>query len=70
MPSLQRIGNDISQSCLVIAISAIGLKTKVGELRVVGIKPVLLMIGETLFLAALVLLLITMTPSPYRSALI
>ncbi len=70
MPSLQRIGNDVSQSCLIIAISAIGLKTKVGELRVVGIKPVLLMIGETLFLAALVLLLITMTPSPYRSALI
>ena len=52
-------GNDLSRWCLVIAISAIGTKTRLGELAAVGLKPVLLMIGETLFLAALVLGAIT-----------
>ncbi|MNT72774.1 hypothetical protein D3C72_2114070 [compost metagenome] len=49
--------NDLSRWCLVIAISAIGMKTQLKELARVGIKPILLMVGETAFLAALVLLL-------------
>jgi uncharacterized membrane protein YadS len=41
----------------VVAISALGMKTRLKELASVGIKPVALMLGETLFLAGLVLLL-------------
>lgn len=49
--------NDLSRWCLVIAISALGMKTQLKELASVGIKPILLMVGETVFLAALVLML-------------
>ena len=48
-------GNDLSRWCLIIAISALGMKTQHKELASVGIKPVALMVGETVFLAALVL---------------
>ena len=48
-------GNDLSRWCLIIAISALGMKTQLKELASVGIKPVALMVGETVFLAALVL---------------
>jgi uncharacterized membrane protein YadS len=41
--------------CLTAAIAAIGVKTRLQELVSVGIKPILLMLGETVFLAALVL---------------
>ena len=51
-------GNDSSRWCLVAAIAGIGMKTQLRELATVGIKPVLLMIGETVFLAALVLVLL------------
>jgi len=51
-------GNDASRWCLVAAIAGIGMKTQLRELATVGIKPVLLMIGETVFLAVLVLLLL------------
>ena len=51
-------GNDASRWCLVAAIAGIGMKTQLRELASVGIKPVLLMIGETLFLALLVLALL------------
>jgi uncharacterized integral membrane protein (TIGR00698 family) len=56
--SLQNAGNDLSRWCLVIAISALGMKTQLKELASVGIKPIALMMGETVFLAALVLALI------------
>ena len=49
------LGRDVSGWCLVAAIAAIGMKTHLKELSTVGIKPILLMIGETVFLAALVL---------------
>ena len=48
-------GNDASRWCLVAAIAGIGMKTQLKELATVGIKPVALMIGETVFLAALAL---------------
>jgi uncharacterized integral membrane protein (TIGR00698 family) len=52
------LGNDLSRWCLVAAIAGIGMKTQLRELSTVGIRPVLLMIGETAFLAVLVLLLL------------
>ena len=54
-PSVQAFGNDLSRWCLVAAISALGMKTQLKELATVGIKPIVLMVGETVFLAALVL---------------
>jgi uncharacterized membrane protein YadS len=50
-------GSDLSRWLLVAAIAGIGMKTQLKELVTVGIKPVALMIGETVFLAALTLAL-------------
>lgn len=55
--AVQAVGNEASRWFLVTAIAAIGMKTHIRQLVEVGIKPVLLMLGETLFLAVLVLLL-------------
>ncbi|MBF7729035.1 YeiH family protein [Pseudomonas sp. N040] len=56
VPALvQTTGNELSRWFLVIAISALGMKTQLKELAAVGIKPILLMFGETLFLMLLVL---------------
>ena len=55
--AVQQLGNDASRWALTIAISALGMKTQLKELAAVGIKPIALMIGETVFLAALVMLL-------------
>lgn len=58
VPAMVQSGvNELSRWCLVIAIAAIGMKTQLKELASVGIKPILLMVGETAFLAALVLVL-------------
>jgi uncharacterized membrane protein YadS len=51
-------GNDLSRWCLVAAIAGIGMKTELRELAAVGWKPIALMIGETIFLALLVLALL------------
>lgn len=56
-PVVQGTVNDLSRWCLVVSISALGMKTQLKELATVGIKPILLMIGETVFLVVLVLLL-------------
>ncbi|HET9025667.1 MAG TPA: putative sulfate exporter family transporter [Burkholderiaceae bacterium] len=56
--SVVAFGNDASRWCLVAAIAGIGMKTQLRELAAVGIKPILLMIGETVFLALLVLVLL------------
>ena len=55
---VQGAGNDISRWCLIAAIAAIGMKTHLKELATVGIKPVALMVGETVFLAVLALALL------------
>ena len=56
MPAtLQQVGSDASRWCLVLAIAAIGMKTQLKDLATVGLKPIVLMVGETVFLAALVL---------------
>jgi uncharacterized integral membrane protein (TIGR00698 family) len=52
--------SDISRWCLVTAIAALGVKTSLQKLAVAGWKPVALMVGETLFLAILVLSAILM----------
>jgi uncharacterized membrane protein YadS len=57
-PAVQGTGNDLSRWCLVGAIAGIGMKTHLKELATVGIKPVLLMVGETLFLAGLAMALL------------
>ncbi len=56
-PAVQGFTNELSRWCLVIAISALGMKTQLKELAAVGIKPIVLMVGETVFLVGLVLLL-------------
>jgi uncharacterized integral membrane protein (TIGR00698 family) len=55
--AVQALGNDASRWCLVAAIAGIGMKTQLKELTTVGVRPVLLMIGESVFLAGLVLVL-------------
>ena len=51
-------GSDVSRWCLVAAVAALGTKTRLRELASIGFKPVALMVGETVFLALLVLLLL------------
>lgn len=46
---------DLSRWCLVTAIAALGIKTSFQKLAVVGWKPVILMVAETLFLLGVVL---------------
>jgi uncharacterized integral membrane protein (TIGR00698 family) len=53
--AVQQAGGDASRWCLVASIAAIGMKTQLKELATVGLKPIVLMVGETVFLAALVL---------------
>ena len=53
--AVTQVGNDLSRWCLVAAIAAIGMKTRLAELATAGWKPVALMLGETVFLGALVL---------------
>lgn len=55
-------GSLLSSWCLVTAIAAIGMKTRLGDLLQVGWKPVALMIGETLLLAAMVLGWLAISP--------
>jgi uncharacterized membrane protein YadS len=50
--------DDFSRWCLVTAIAAIGMKTSLKELAVVGPRPVVLMILQTLLLALIVAALI------------
>lgn len=52
----QQLGSEASRWCLVIAISALGMKTQLREVASVGLKPILVMLAETLMLALMVLL--------------
>jgi uncharacterized integral membrane protein (TIGR00698 family) len=54
-PQASRAGGEISRWLLVVAIAAIGMKTRPADLAAVGLRPVLLMLGETVFLAAFTL---------------
>jgi len=55
-------GSDLSRWFLVAAMAGIGMKTQLRELVDVGFAPVLLMVGETAFIAALVLALLRWAP--------
>lgn len=59
-PTLQRAGGELSRWCLIVAMSALGMKTRVSELASVGWRPIVLMVAETIFLAVLVLLLLAL----------
>ena len=47
--------SDISRWCLATAIAALGVKTSLKQLAEVGWRPVALMVGETVFLALLII---------------
>ncbi len=47
--------SDLSRACLVTAIAALGVKTSLQKLALVGWKPIAALVIETVFLAALVL---------------
>ncbi|MCW5698372.1 MAG: putative sulfate exporter family transporter [Rhodospirillales bacterium] len=49
---------DASRWCLVIAISALGMKTSLQALAQVGVRPIALIVAQTLFLALFILGLI------------
>jgi uncharacterized membrane protein YadS len=48
-------GSVVSRWCLVTAIAAIGIKTSLKSLVDMGMRPVMLVVLETVFLAAMVL---------------
>ncbi|MFZ1741284.1 MAG: putative sulfate exporter family transporter [Pontixanthobacter sp.] len=48
-------GGGLSRWCLVIAISAIGMKTRMSDILTVGIRPIALMLLETILLALMVI---------------
>jgi uncharacterized integral membrane protein (TIGR00698 family) len=56
--SVAAAGTSMSGWFLVAAIAAIGIKTQIRKLIAVGVKPVVLMVGETVLMALLVLGLI------------
>jgi uncharacterized integral membrane protein (TIGR00698 family) len=54
--TLTQGATDISRFALVISIAAIGMKSNLGKLLEVGLKPILLLVLETLWIAGLILL--------------
>ena len=63
LPAALRDGMEwLSRTCLVLALAAIGLKASFGELAAVGWRPLVLIIGETVFLAILILIGILFLP--------
>ncbi|MEK9971164.1 MAG: putative sulfate exporter family transporter, partial [Ferrovibrio sp.] len=54
-PALVSGVSEVSRWCLLVAISALGVKTSFGELFALGWKPLLLILGETLILLGFVL---------------
>ncbi|MGS2720340.1 YeiH family protein [Paraglaciecola aestuariivivens] len=55
-PSMGLLATDISRFALIIAMAAIGLKSNLRQLQSVGVKPILLVVLETLWLAGVILL--------------
>jgi uncharacterized membrane protein YadS len=48
--------SELSRFALVVSITAIGMKSNLRRLLTVGIKPILLLVIETLWIAGLILL--------------
>jgi len=57
-PALQSGLNDVSRACLVVAITALGMKTSFVQLAQAGWRPLALIIIETAWIAAFVLAVI------------
>ena len=56
LPSvLLESANELSKFFLITAIAAIGMKTNLGKLTEVGIKPIILIVAETVWIALLIL---------------
>jgi uncharacterized membrane protein YadS len=56
LPSLVTTSaNELSRFALVVAITAIGMKSNLRRLLTVGIRPILLLVLETLWIAGLIL---------------
>ncbi len=53
--------NALSSKLLLIAVAALGVRTSLKDVLTVGIKPILLVVMETLFIAAVILLCIFFT---------
>ena len=51
-------GSALSSWLLVLSMAAIGVKTQIKELASVGLRPIVLMVGETVLLAVIVLVLV------------
>lgn len=58
--SLVLVASDLSRVCLVLAIAAVGIKTNIEDLLKLGWKPLLLFVGETVFIASFVLVAVLM----------
>ena len=52
---MTRLAGDASRGLLVTAIAAAGIKTSFEDLLKLGWQPVAMLVGETVFIAALVL---------------
>jgi uncharacterized integral membrane protein (TIGR00698 family) len=63
-PVVVQACNDAARACLVIAIAAVGLKTSPLEMRKVGARAFALLATEAVFLAAIVLGLLTIERLP------
>lgn len=57
-PQIQTGASEVSRWCLVAAIAAIGMKTSLKDMAVMGWKPVVLIVVETVFIAVLVLVVL------------
>lgn len=53
---LTQWATDISRFALVISIAAIGMKSNLSKILIVGVKPILLLVLETLWIAGVILL--------------
>jgi uncharacterized membrane protein YadS len=60
-PAVVGAGSELSRWCLVTAIAAIGMKTSLKSLMVMGWRPVMLVVTESLVIAALVMASVTAT---------
>ncbi|MFT6915256.1 MAG: putative integral membrane protein (TIGR00698 family) [Motiliproteus sp.] len=56
IPEVSHLMVELSRGCLVIAMVGLGMKSSFKELAAMGWRPVALMVAETVFLAALVLI--------------
>jgi uncharacterized membrane protein YadS len=52
---VQTAVNDVSRACLVLAISALGIKTSFAQLARAGWRPFVLLLVETVWMAGFVL---------------